>query len=608
MSDGAFQPGTWVKLPSNCTRGFILTYARCAHWGVEVLYQCINWVSQTITECVSWGWEQTKKCDWWSFLFCVVWAIIVTAVCVAFGVVVIIVCAAFTIVEVIVCLLWTLVSIFFCWSTANGGSVFLLTDGTVMMQESASQHLWFLGIPLFAFGTNRWWKLTPDKTGSYVHGTWSRLADSKIGRDYYASAVLADGRLIVCGGEYSDASGSIQLDWTNTCEVYDPIENRWSSFDPPSSKDGQLWQDIGDASSALLADGTFLIGSVDDGSIAKLDPATLTWTAMSQRPLVGSSDEDSWVLMPGGTVAAPSCQNPPTTWVYEPTGDQWQEGNRLPVSIVDTEDSEIGPGLLRYDGTAFFLGANEHTAIYDPAGSPQWSNGPDLPAQDIAGTLTPIGIHDGPAAVMVNGNLLFGAGVKVREGGGTWSSPTWFFEFDGSTFHRTVDPPNSVTLTYMTRLLVLPNGDVLFCREDDDSFYAYHSDTAVPDDSFRPVIQSCPTTITADSTIEISGLQFNGLSQANGYGDDFMNATNYPLVRIVNDATGHVVYCRTHDHHTPDLNGNPQPSMGVATGAAVVTTNAYVPFEIEDGPSQLYVVANGIPSEPYPVAVEIIIY
>jgi len=34
-----------------------------------------------------------------------------------------------------------------------------------------------------------------------------------------------------CGGEYSDASGTVQLDWTNTCEIYDPVQDTWSSFD-----------------------------------------------------------------------------------------------------------------------------------------------------------------------------------------------------------------------------------------------------------------------------------------------------------------------------------------------------------------------------------------
>lgn len=607
-----FQPGTWVQLPSNCTQSFTLVFKRCASWGRESVYRCVEWVTETVTECVEWGWSETKKCSWWSWLFCLAWAVIVSVVCLALGIVAIVVCAAFAVVVIAVCLLWTVITFIFCLSNANGGSAFLLTDGTVMMQESAATNLYFLGIPLISYGTNRWWKLTPDKDGSYANGSWSRLADSKLQRLFCASAVLADGRLVLCGGEYSDASGNVENDYTNTCEIYDPVKNTWTSFDGPSDSSGNKWPTIGDAPSAVLADGSFLIGWLDGPDIAKLDPATLAWTPLKPRPLVGTSDEDSWVLMPDGTVVGPSCQlaSPnATTWVYDPASNTWTQGNDLPVGVVDTDDDEIGPGLLRYDGTAFFIGANGHTAIYDPSQpKPQrWSNGPDLPTQGVSGTSMAIGIHDGPGCVMVNGNVLFGAGVKVDEAG-TWSSPSWFFEFDGTAFQRTADPPNNAGFTYLTRLLMLPNGDVLFCREDDDSFYAYHSEAAVPDDSYRPVIQDCPAEIAADSTIQVSGLQFNGLSQCSGYGDDFMNATNYPLVRIVNDATGHVRYCRTHDHTTPDDNGVPRTSMGVATGSAVITTNVDIPYDIETGASQLYVVANGIPSEPFPVDVYVMTY
>lgn len=326
------------------------------------------------------------------------------------------------------------------------------------------------------------------------------------------------------------------------------------------------------------------------------------WTAMNQRTDAGSglslsSDEDSWVLMPDNTVVGPSCMAAPVplTWVYHVASNQWILNNPPSTfkGIVDPSDDEIGPGLLRYDGTAFFLGANEHTAIYSPNVSPQWSNGPDLPDQTVNGQPTKIGIHDGPAAIMVNGNILLGAGVKIADGQSFWSSPSWFFEFDGTIFNRTSDPPNNVTYTYMTRLLLLPNGDILFCREDDSSFYAYHSDAATPQDSFRPVIQACPSTLTAGTTAQVSGLQFNGLSQAVGYGDDCTTATNYPLVRIVNNQTNHVRYCRTHDH----------TSMGVATGATVITTNVDIPGDLDLGDAMLFVVANGIPSKPFAVTV-----
>jgi hypothetical protein len=140
---------------------------------------------------------------------------------------------------------------------------------------------------------------------------------------------------VVCGGEYTDASGTIKQDWNNSCEIYDPVANTWSSF-PSPTKPGSLavWEEIGDASCTLLPDGTFLMGSVDSANIAKLDAATLTWSAMNPRRSVGTSDEDSWVLMPDNTVVAPSCQNPTTTWVYDIATDQWNPGNSLPVSIV----------------------------------------------------------------------------------------------------------------------------------------------------------------------------------------------------------------------------------------------------------------------------------
>jgi hypothetical protein len=67
-------------------------------------------------------------------------------------------------------------------------------------------------------------------------------------------------------------------------------------------------------------------------------------------------------------------------------------------------------------------------------------------------------------------------------------------------------------------------------------------------------------------------------------------STNYPLVRIRNQATGHVLYTRTHNHSR----------MGVeAVGSGeIVTTQFDVPFFVELGTSDLVVVVNGIPSLP----------
>jgi len=58
-----------------------------------------------------------------------------------------------------------------------------------------------------------------------------------------------------------------------------------------------------------------------------------------------------------------------------------------------------------------------------------------------------------------------------------------------------------------------------------------------------PLVKSASPGQVNDS---ISGTQFNGLTQATAYGDDFQNATNHPLVRIVHTNGGHIFCGKTH--------------------------------------------------------------
>jgi hypothetical protein len=83
------------------------------------------------------------------------------------------------------------------------------------------------------------------------------------------------------------------------------------------------------------------------------------------------------------------------------------------------------------------------------------------------------------------------------------------------------------------------------------------------------------------------------MSQGAAYGDDNQMATNFPLIRITNNATGHVFYTRTHLHS----------SMAVASNK-LVSTHFDVPTNVELGLSRLVVVANEIPSAPVCVTVQ----
>jgi hypothetical protein len=156
------------------------------------------------------------------------------------------------------------------------------------------------------------------------------------------------------------------------------------------------------------------------------------------------------------------------------------------------------------------------------------------------------------------------------------------YEFDGTKLNATKFNGEG------NSLLVLPNGEILIGGSQ-----VYQAAGSV-NPAWAPVITTAPSTVTPGTTYPISGQQFNGLSQANAFGDEFQTATNYPLVSITNTATGHVFFAKTHDHST----------MAVATGTATVSTNFDVPAGVETGASTLVVIANGIASQPVSLTVQ----
>ncbi|HZQ22331.1 MAG TPA: hypothetical protein VFA89_05980 [Terriglobales bacterium] len=440
----------------------------------------------------------------------------------------------------------------------GAGIGFLLTDGTVMYQGN---------------GLTDWYKLTPDNTGSYINGTWTKLASLPAGYspDAFASAVLADGRLIIEGGEYNFGNFSL----TNQGAIYDPQKNAWTTVQPPSQ-----WGFIGDSPSVVLPNGKYLIGDKLSKFMAELDPKTMTWTNLSYQGKSDFNAEEGWTLLPDGSVLTTDVKNAPNSEIYKRSTSQWTSAGSTIVDLHSPSPfgclhfgpggkfcyfppGEIGPAILRPDGTVFATGSNSkvgpgHTAIYSTS-THSWTVGPDFPNDDNAG--------DSFAALLPNGNVLV-EGVTGTS-----------YEFNGATLTRGPSIFGS--------LLVLPTGQVLVGGSE------VYIPTGTYEQAWAPTITSAPSTVVRGSTYKIVGTQFNGLSQAAAFGDEFETATNYPLVRLTNQATGHVFYARTHDHST----------MGVATGLKPVSTNFDVPGNMETGPSTLEVVANGIPSVPVNVTV-----
>jgi hypothetical protein len=200
---------------------------------------------------------------------------------------------------------------------------FLMTDGTVMYQGNAESD---------------WWRLTPDKTGSYVNGTWKQMASLPSGYVplYFAGSVLADGRLIIEGGEYLNNSFA----FTNLGAVYDPAKNVWTNQKPPKG-----WGFIGDSPSTVLPDGRFLLGSKFDKRDAVLDPKTLTWTELNDAGKNDRNAEEGWTLMPDGSVQTYDVSKAPHSEKYDSSTQKWISTGS---TIVDLHSPTTINGCIPY--------------------------------------------------------------------------------------------------------------------------------------------------------------------------------------------------------------------------------------------------------------------
>jgi hypothetical protein len=471
------------------------------------------------------------------------------------------------------------------------GTMLLESDGSVLVHEEPASG-----------GTSIWYKLTPNAQGSYVDGTWSQIASMPKGYDplYFASAILPDGRMIVEGGEYLGGNDA----WTNKGAIYNPVTNKWQSVAPPPG-----WTNIGDAQSDVLANGTYMLSQACQNCLtanpgfstedALFNETGLNWQVLSGEGKNDPNDEEGWNLLPSGQLLTVDTWLPPTSEFFTPHSLSWSfAGNTLPgQSPINTPAIEIGPQVVLPGGNTFVVGAGTSddqgtkctthrtapNALYNYAES-RWVKAPATPTVD--------GLQfdsaDGPGSILPDGNVLFDVSACV------YDAPLAFFLYHANTntISAVQDVPNAANdSTYYTRLLALPNGQVLFNDGSKQMLVYTAGGTANP--AWAPSISSISTsTLKPGTTASLSGTQLAGLSQGAAYGDDVQDNTNFPLVQITNDKTGVVTYARTSNW----------TSVSIAPGASSATQFT-LPASTPAGASSLVVIANGIASAPVGVTI-----
>jgi hypothetical protein len=311
---------------------------------------------------------------------------------------------------------------------------------------------------------------------------------------------LPDGRVMMAGGEYNATNGNCHPVWTKTGAIYDPKTNKWKRVAPPKG-----WTTIGDAQSVVLPDGTYMQANCCTTESALLDATTLTWTITGKNKK-DVYDEEGWTLLPDGTVLTVDAyvfaynKNGKRYEIYHPSTGKWTTPGSTPVQLWDSYPDanhasyELGPAVLRPDGTVFYLGANGapgqagHTATYDTM-TKTWTAGPDIPdGMDVA---------DGPAALLPGGNVLFQASP------GIFNTGSKFFTWDGTKYRDVTagntDAPN--ISSYWGNMLVLPTGEVLYT--DFGNVWVFQNG-GNPKSAWLPQILSAPTDVKRGQTYVVS--------------------------------------------------------------------------------------------------------
>jgi hypothetical protein len=494
-------------------------------------------------------------------------------------------------------------------SGVKADTMLLLTDGTVLVHDANRPSL------SNTFGGANWYRLTPTSQGDYRGGTWSSALPMAGQRKYFATGVLKDGRVFAVGGEYSDILGDTDTSSDNDTrgEIFEPATNTWSNMNKPTPAFDFI---LGDCVSIVLEDGRVMFGAVTAGARNAIwDPITDTWVESGTKfgtvanTKKGGANEESWCLLPNGNVLTVQITNSTATRnaeMYVPANDEWVSAGKttstLPVGTIGTTTlNEIGGAVTLMNGKAFFVGGSGHTGIYTSGANVTdkgtWTAGPDLPA-DAGNTNAPAGLQtslDGCVVVLPNGHVLLTSG-PVDPGGQFFSGPVTICDVDpvANTLATQSNQPTSAPgHTWQCGFLILPNGHVLMTGEQ-NTINEYVPDAAelTPKAAWRPVVTAAPSALIAGHSYQIAGKQLNGLTHANGYGDDRQNASNYPIARLTNSG-GDVRYLRTRDFST----------MGIATGSATVTAVVEMPSNVPPGSWNLEVVANGIASAAIPVSV-----
>ncbi len=173
---------------------------------------------------------------------------------------------------------------------------------------------------------------------------------------FFASQVLADGKVVVVGGEdLGSVPGQVE---TNIGFLYDPVTNTWSSQLASAFDSGT----VGDTMSTVLQNGTMIVSQITSGNIEAFNEATLSFTALNPPGKADQNNEEGWSILPNGKILAVDAFIQAQSEFYDPVANTWGTPLNTIVNMADTGNLggtfEVGPATLRPDGLLISFSGN----------------------------------------------------------------------------------------------------------------------------------------------------------------------------------------------------------------------------------------------------------
>jgi hypothetical protein len=206
---------------------------------------------------------------------------------------------------------------------------------------------------------------------------------------------------------------------------------------------------------------------------------------------------------------------------------------------------------------------------------------------------------DSDGVILPNGDFVFVAGYDGVPSPFTFPLNATFMKFDGVSRPEPIDlsPGNvkGIGGSY-SPMFISPDGTHLMFNHAWDTttpdqrgnglaFMELLSTERTPDNAWRPVVQSFPSSVVAGSEVTLTGLRLTGVHEDHAFGDDSGARAHIPLVRLTAD-DGRVYYCPTRNYTYRGI--DPARSS---------SCNVIIPNRVPAGTYEMDVACNGIASQ-----------